>query len=143
MRRRRGLGASHALALGSVAVILTATDAFTFLFGWEALTLAFYLLAGFDRGRADRAGAAQITLAFGRISGASLLVGLLLLVGVSHSISLASFTHVPGGAVRTTALVLLIGGFAVKVGLFPARSGCRAATPPRPGPRGRSWPESA
>ncbi len=116
---RRGLGASYALALGSVAVILTATDAFTFLFGWESLTLAFYLLAGFERGRADRAGAAQITLAFGRISGASLLVGLLLLVGVSHSISLASFTHVPGGAVRTTASVLLIGGFAVKVGLVP------------------------
>ena len=116
---RRGLGASYALALGSVAVIVTATDAFTFLFGWEALTLAFYLLAGFERGRAGRAGAAQITLAFGRISGASLLVGLLLLVGVSHSISLASFAQVPAGAVRTTALILLIGGFAVKAGLVP------------------------
>ena len=116
---RRGLGASYALALGSVAVIVTATDAFTFLFGWEALTLAFYLLAGFERGRADRAGAAQITLAFGRISGASLLAGLLLLVSVSHSIALASFAQVPGGVVRTTALVLLIGGFAVKAGLVP------------------------
>ena len=116
---RRGLGASYALALGSVAVIVTATDAFTFLFGWEALTLAFYLLAGFERGRAGRAGAAQITLAFGRISGASLLVGLLLMVSMSHSISLASFAQVPGGAVRTTALVLLIGGFAVKAGLVP------------------------
>ena len=32
---------------------------------------------------------------------------------------LASFAHVPGGAVRTTAQILLIGGFAVKAGLVP------------------------
>jgi hydrogenase-4 component B len=115
----RGLGASYALAVGSVAVIVTATDAFTFLFAWEALTLAFYLLAGFRRHRAETASAAQITFAFGKISGASLLTGLLLLAAASHSIRLASFAHVPGGAVRTTALVLLLGGFAVKVGLVP------------------------
>jgi hydrogenase-4 component B len=116
---RRGLGASYALALGSVTVIVTATDAFTVLFGWEALTVAFYLLAGFERGRAGRAGAAQITLVFGRISGAALLAGLLLLASESHSIALASFVRAPGGAVRTTALVLLLSGFAVKAGLAP------------------------
>ena len=32
---------------------------------------------------------------------------------------LASFTHVPGGAARTTALVLLLAGFAIKAGLVP------------------------
>ncbi len=116
---RRGLGASYALAVGSVAVIVTATDAFTFLFAWEALTLAFYLLAGFRRHRAGTASAAQITFAFGKISGAALLAGLLLLAATSHSIRLASFAHVPGGAVRSTALVLLLAGFAVKVGLVP------------------------
>jgi formate hydrogenlyase subunit 3/multisubunit Na+/H+ antiporter MnhD subunit len=116
---RRGLGASYALAVGSVAVFVTAADAFTALFAWEALTFAFYLLAGFERGRAGRAGAAQITLAFGRISGAALLAGLLLLASESHSITLASFVRVPGGAARTTALVLLLGGFAVKAGLVP------------------------
>ncbi len=116
---RRGLGAGYALAVGSVAVFVTATDAFTVLFGWESLTVAFYLLAGFERGRAGRAGAAQITLAFGQISGAALLTGLLLLASESHSIALASFARVPGGAARTTALVLLLGGFAVKAGLVP------------------------
>jgi hydrogenase-4 component B len=116
---RRGLGASYALALGSVAVIMTATDAFTALFGWEALTLAFYLLAGSERNRPGRAAAAQVTFAFGKVSGAALLAGLLLLASKSHSILLASFTHVPGGAVRTTAEVLLLAGFAVKAGLVP------------------------
>src|SRR5450631_340161 len=116
---RKGLAASYALAIGSLTVVFTATDAFTVLFAWESLTVAFYLLAGFQRGRAESAGAAQVTFAFGKISGAALLAGLLLLVAASHSISLASFTQVPGGAARTTALVLLLGGFAVKVGLVP------------------------
>jgi hydrogenase-4 component B len=113
------LGASYALALGAVAVIVTARDAFTALFGWEALTVAFYLLAGGERHRRDRAGAAQITFAFGKLSGAALLLGLLLLAAKSHSIMLASFAHVPGGAARTAAQVLLLAGFAVKAGLVP------------------------
>jgi formate hydrogenlyase subunit 3/multisubunit Na+/H+ antiporter MnhD subunit len=116
---RRWLGTSYALALGAVAVIMTARDAFTALFGWEALTLAFYLLAGTERNRPGRAAAAQVTFAFGKVSGAVLLAGLLLLATRSHSIMLASFAHVPGGAVRTTAEVLLLGGFAVKAGLVP------------------------
>ena len=115
----RMLAAGYALALGSVAVVMTATDAFTALFGWEALTVAFYLLAGANARDRDRAGAARITVAFGKVSGAALLIGLLLLAVRSHSIALASFAHVPGGAARTTALVLLLAGFAVKAGLVP------------------------
>src|ERR1700689_3407180 len=117
--KRRGLGASSAVALGSVAVIVTARDAFTFLFGWEGLTLAFYLLAGSERHNRGRGAAAQITFAFGKVSGAALLFGLLLLATGSHSIMLASFAHVPGGAARTTAQVLLLAGFAIKAGLVP------------------------
>jgi hydrogenase-4 component B len=113
---RRGLGASYALALGAVAVIVTGQDAFTVLFGWEGLTIAFYLLAGSDR-RHSRT--AQVTFAFGKLSGAALLAGLLLLAAKSHSITLASFAYVPGGAARTTALVLLLAGFAVKAGVVP------------------------
>ncbi|HEX3923296.1 MAG TPA: proton-conducting transporter membrane subunit [Streptosporangiaceae bacterium] len=116
---RRGLGASYSVSLGAVAVVLTARDAFTLLFAWETLTLAFYLLAGFERARPQRPAAALVTLAFGQISGASLLAGLLLLAGRSHSLALASFTHIPAGAPRATAVTLLLAGFAVKVGLVP------------------------
>jgi len=127
---RRWLGASYALALGAVAVIMTARDAFTALFGWETLTLAFYLLSSprGDDPPGDPPGTGgtpppvppgQVTFAFGKVSGAALLAGLLLLATRSHSILLASFAHVPGGAARTTAEVLLLGGFAVKAGLVP------------------------
>ena len=115
----RMLAQGYALALGATVVIMTAQDAFTALFGWEALTAAFYLLAGAKRGEPDRVGAARITVAFGKVSGAALLVGLLLLAARSHSIVLASFTHVPGGAARTAALVLLVIGFVIKAGLVP------------------------
>jgi hydrogenase-4 component B len=134
---RRGLGASYALALGSVAVVVTARDAFTALFGWEALTIAFYLLAGSSRRRSQ---AAQVTFGFGKLSGAALLAGLLLLAARSHSIMLASFAHVPGGAARTTALVL---GSRSRPAWCRSRSGCRPATP-RPLARpARSWPGCA
>jgi hydrogenase-4 component B len=115
----RMLAEGYVLALGAVAVIMTGQDAFTVLFAWEALTAAFYLLAGASRTDQDRVGAARITVAFGEIRGAALLVGLLLLAASSHSIALASFAHVPGGAARTTGFVLLLAGFAVKAGLVP------------------------
>jgi formate hydrogenlyase subunit 3/multisubunit Na+/H+ antiporter MnhD subunit len=130
----RMLAQGYALALGATAVIMTAQDAFTALFGWESLTAAFYLLAGARRGEPDRSGAARVTVAFGKVSGAALLVGLLLLCAKSHSIVLASFTHLPGGAARTAALVLLLAGFAIKAGLVPFQiwlpRGYAAAPPP-------------
>ncbi len=116
---RRGLGVGYALALGSVGVILTARDAFTLLFGWETLTLAFWLLAGVDRRAPGRPVSALVTLAFGRVSGACLLVGLLLLVTRSRSLTLTAMAHVPAGPLRATAVVLLVAGFGVKVGLVP------------------------
>ena len=115
----RGLGAASALALGAVAVILTARDTFTFLFGWESLTLAFWGLGGFRRRVPDRQMSALVTLAFGRISGAFLLAGLLLLVTRSGTLTLAGLGHAPAGPARSTATVLLLAGFAVKVGLVP------------------------
>ncbi len=131
---RRGLGACYALALAAVAVFLTAGDAFTLLFAWEILTVAFYLLAGFERGKPGRPAGALVTLAFGKVSGASLLAGLLLLAVRSGSLSLASFAHVPAGAARTTAQVLLLAGFAVKVGLVPFQVWMPRGYPAAPGP---------
>jgi hydrogenase-4 component B len=116
---RRGLGACYALTLAAIAVFLTARDAFTLLFAWELLTVAFYLLAGFERGKPGRPSAALVTLAFGKASGMALLAGLLLLAARSGSLVVASFAHVPPGTARTTAQVLLLAGFAIKVGLVP------------------------
>jgi hydrogenase-4 component B len=132
--RRRGLAAAYALALGAVAVVLTATDAFTLLFAWESVTLAFYLLAGFRRERPRRPASALITLVFGRVSGVCLLAGLLLLASHAHSLALTSLAHVRPGTLRSAAEVLLLLGFVIKVGLVPFQvwlpRGYAAATGP-------------
>jgi formate hydrogenlyase subunit 3/multisubunit Na+/H+ antiporter MnhD subunit len=131
---QRGLGAIYALTLGAIAVIMTAGNAFALLFGWEALTVAFYLLAGFERHRPGRPAGALVTLVFGKISGASLLAGLLLLASRSGSMTLASFGHAPPGAVRSTGYVLLVIAFAVKAGLIPMQVWLPRGYAAAPGP---------
>lgn len=132
--RTRGLGAACALTLGAVAVVLTADNAFCFLFGWEGLTAGFYLLAGHDRQRAGRADASIITAVFGKASGAFLLVGFLLLATRAGTFSLPSLAGLPPSTSRDVAFGLLVAGFAVKVGIVPMHGwmprGYRAA----PGP---------
>ena len=118
-QRRGRLGAACALTLTALGIVLTARDAFTLLFGWELLTVALYLLAGFDRARPGRPAGAVVTLIFGKVSGAALLAGLLLLAARSHSLALASFPAVPAGGARTTAYVLLVFAFAAKAGVVP------------------------
>ena len=132
--RRGRLGAACALTLAALGVVITARDAFTLLFGWESLTVAFYLLAGFDRASPGRPAGAVVTFIFGKVSGVCLLAGLLLLAVRSHSLALASFLAVAPGGARTTAYVLLVSGFAVKAGLVPMQvwlpRGYAAAPPP-------------
>jgi hydrogenase-4 component B len=132
--RYRSLAATHCLALGSVAVIITADNAFVFLLAWELLTIAFYLLAGFERSKAGRADASIVTVMLSKVSGAALLLGFLLLAARAGGFTFTDFASVPRSGLRDAAFALLVGGFAVKVGLVPLHvwmpRGYRAA----PGP---------
>ena len=132
--RSRGLGAAYALTLGSVAVVLTAEQAFTFLFAWETLTLAFYLLAGFDRHLRGRADASITTIVLSRVSGSFLLVGFLLLAARSGSLQFASYLALPPSGLRDAAYALLLAGFAVKVGLIPVHVWMPVGYGAAPGP---------
>lgn len=117
--RTRGVGAGYALALGAVTVVLCADHVFVFLFAWESLTIAFYLLTALDPKRVGNGNAAVITGGMGKISGAALLIGFLLLTSRSGSFALSSFTRLPASGWRDAAFTLLVAGFAVKVGLIP------------------------
>lgn len=131
---RRGIAAAYALTLGAVAVVLTADHVFVFVFAWESLTVAFYLLTALDTRRVGTGAAAVITAVMGKSSGAALLIGFLLLAGRSGSLALPSFAALPQSAWRDAAFALLVAGFAVKIGLIPVHvwmpRGYRAA----PGP---------
>jgi hydrogenase-4 component B len=118
-RRGGRLTAALALTVGAVAVIITADNLFVLLFGWEALTFAFYLLTGFDRGDPGRAHASLVTVVFGKISGAALLLGGLLIAADTSTFRLDATGLDGHAAFGQAAYALLLGGFAIKVGLLP------------------------
>jgi hydrogenase-4 component B len=131
---RRGLSSGYLLLLGAAAVVVVAGDAFTFLFAWEALTLSFYILAGISRTDGAQARAAYGTLGIGKIGGACLLIGFLLLAGESHSFTIASWSTLPASSLHEVAYALILAGFAAKVGLVPFQGWIPLGYPAAPGP---------
>lgn len=131
---RRGTASGYLLLLASVAVILCAADAFTFLFAWEALTVAFYMLTSVTRGDARQAGAAWSTVGIGKVSGAALLFAFLLLAGRTGSLTIASWHAIGPGAVHDVAWFLVVVGFGAKVGLVPLQVWIPVGYPAAPGP---------
>jgi hydrogenase-4 component B len=132
--RGRGLASCYLLLLASVAVIVLAGDAFMFLFAWESLTLSFYGLAAIERRADDQPVASWLTGAVGKVSGAFLLFGFLLLAGASHSFSLAAWHAVGTGPLRAAAYALIVAGFAAKLGIVPFHVWMRVGYPAAPGP---------
>jgi formate hydrogenlyase subunit 3/multisubunit Na+/H+ antiporter MnhD subunit len=130
----RGVASGYLLLLASVAVILTAADAFIFLFAWEALTVAFYVLTSATRSSPRQAGAAWATIGMGKVSGAALLFGFLLLAGRTGSLTIAGWQAVAPGALHDVAWVLVVVGFGAKVGLVPLQVWIPVGYPAAPGP---------
>jgi hydrogenase-4 component B len=132
--RGHGTVAGYLLLLGALVVIVVAGDAFTFLFGWETLTVAFYILVGIRRRSPAEARASWVTLGIGKLSGASLLFGFLLLAGQAHSYTFSTWASVPAGAGRDAAFALVVVGFGAKVGLVPFQVWLPVGYPAAPGP---------
>ncbi|MBO0692884.1 MAG: hypothetical protein J2P58_08310 [Acidimicrobiaceae bacterium] len=132
--RGRGTGAGYLLLLGSVTVVIVAGDAFTFLFAWESLTVAFYILTGISHEQRRHRGAAWVTFGVGKVGGAALGVGFLLLAGRSHTYTLSAWAHVAPGALHGAAYALVVAGFAAKVGLVPLQVWLPLGYPAAPGP---------
>jgi hydrogenase-4 component B len=132
--RGHGVGAGYLLLLGSVVTIIVTADAFSFLFGWEALTLAFFALVGAMRRSQGEARASWVTLGLGKLSGAALLFGFLLLASEAHSYEFAKWSLVPGGAGRDAAFALIVIGFGIKAGLVPFQVWLPVGYPAAPGP---------
>jgi formate hydrogenlyase subunit 3/multisubunit Na+/H+ antiporter MnhD subunit len=130
----RGLGGACCLALGAVALIVTADNVFLFVFAWELLTIAFYLLAGFDRANPRHAGDSLITVVFGKISGAAVLLGFLLLAGAAHDFTFTALSSLPRSPLRDAGFALWVAGFAVKVGLVPTHVWMPRGYQAAPGP---------
>jgi hydrogenase-4 component B len=130
----RACGWAYMLLLAAVTVVVVAADAFTFLFAWEALTVAFYVLAAATRADRAQPAAAWATAGVGAWGGASLLVGFLLLAGAAHSFSFAPWAGLAPSGLHATAYALIVLGFSSKVGLIPFQGWMPRGYPAAPGP---------
>ena len=131
---RRAVATGYLSLLASVAVVICAADAYVFLFAWEALTVSFYLLTSAQRGSAEAARAPWATAGIGKVSGAFLLVGFLLLAGHTHSFTISHWSVVQSGGVHDAAWVLVVAGFAAKLGVVPFQVWIPVGYPAAPGP---------
>jgi formate hydrogenlyase subunit 3/multisubunit Na+/H+ antiporter MnhD subunit len=127
----RATPAAVSACLASVLLVLTSTHLFFLLFGWEALTLSFFLLTGLDRRNPQAVGAAVTVATFGKASGAAVLLGALL---AAHSGGGMTFTDLASahGTEADVAFALLLLGFGIKVGVVPVHiwlPRCYAAAP--------------
>lgn len=132
--RGHGTAAGYLLLLGSVTVVIVAGDAFTFLFAWESITVAFLVLTSVSRRETRQATSSWVTAGLGKVSGAALLIGFLLLAAQSHSLQLASWAHLGSGDLHDAAYVLVVAGFGAKVGLVPFQVWLPVGYPSAPGP---------
>lgn len=129
----RGLAAAVALTVAAVTVIVLADNAYVFLFGWEGLSVAFFMLTGYRRERPGQVAASVLTFGFSKASGALLLLAFALLYGSTGSFNLADWQHV-GGPAHAAAYGLAIAGFAVKVGVVPVQVWMPTGYGAAPGP---------
>jgi formate hydrogenlyase subunit 3/multisubunit Na+/H+ antiporter MnhD subunit len=131
---RRAVATGYLSLLAAVAVVICAADAFVFLFAWEALTVSFYLLTSAQRGSVDGPRAPWATAGIGKVSGACLLVGFLLLAGHTHSFTIADWSSVRAGGLHEIAWLLIVAGFAAKLGVVPFEVWIPIGYPAAPGP---------
>jgi hydrogenase-4 component B len=108
-----------------VVGVVTVDNVFEFLIVWELTVMAIYALiaARSDHPAAGRA--AALTLTLGKLGGATVLAGLVLLGTSSHTYSFELLAHIGPRldlALRGVCFVLLFAGFAVKAALVPLQT---------------------
>jgi hydrogenase-4 component B len=129
----------HSALVFTLAAVVGADQAFVFLLAWEALTVLLYLTASADRERPDTLLAGYLTGALNKISGAALLAAFGLLYRATHSFAFASWqASAVSPDIRSAVFVLLVVGFAAKIGLPPLQAALPASYEAAPGPAAAS-----
>ncbi len=110
-------------AVCGMILMAGAGDLIVFFLGLEVMSISFYVLAGFARGRIASNEAALKYFLLGAFSTGFLLYGIALVYGASGSTSLAGFpSHAGGlqdGRILLAGLALLATGLMFKVGAVP------------------------
>jgi len=112
------LAAAYCATLGSIALLLAATDFVVFLVGWEGMTIAAYVMILEATGRRGRVfSAAFVFLAFGEASTLLVIVAVAGLRVAGGSFALAPVTT--GWMLASLVFVAALIGFGLKMGVAP------------------------
>jgi hydrogenase-4 component B len=123
-KRQRGLGAAACffnLLIASMALVVVARDAFTFLVGWELVTLTSFLLVSFEHEEAEVRRAGWVYLIAGHVGGLALMAIFGLLIRQSGDIGFSAFQRMPAPGALLAAVLALLAVFAcgMKAGFVP------------------------
>lgn len=117
------LGAGMGLFLCSLAAVVTAANAYTFLVAWEVMALASLGLVAWRFRRAENRRAALVYAVMTHAGTLCILAAFLLLGREAGSLDFGAWAArgpgLPGGAWRDAAFLLGLAGFGAKAGLVP------------------------
>ena len=126
----------HFALMGSVALILTAGDALTFLLSWECMSILCYLLVNYEQQQQIDASAGYIMLAMSEAGFLAVVIAFLIAGSGASEFSFAALRAASSHlSVPAAWGVFLLGflGFGVKAGLVPVNfwlPRCYTASPP-------------
>ncbi|MGK7867069.1 proton-conducting transporter transmembrane domain-containing protein [Falsiroseomonas sp. E2-1-a20] len=124
--------AAYPLFLAGMALALVAADGFSLLLGFEAMSLASWVLVAADHQARENRRAARLYLGFAIFSGACLIPAIGLL-GVGGDLSFAAIReNPPAGWQAAAVLALVVAGAGAKAGLVPLHGWLPLAHPAAP-----------
>ncbi len=121
--------------VASMALLVCAGDAFSFLFFWEAMTLASYALVVSDSETADSTRAGLLYVVMAHAGTALLLVVFLVLVERAQAFDFGALRAAGQGldaVTRTVLFLLALAGFSAKAGVVPLHVWLPKAHPAAP-----------
>jgi hydrogenase-4 component B len=124
---------AYPLFLGGMGLTLVAGDALTLILGFEAMSLASWVLVASEHDKAENRRAAQLYLVFAALAAVCLVPALGLLAGPAGDLSFAAIRKAPPEGWRAAAiLALVVAGAGAKAGLVPLHAWLPLAHPAAP-----------
>jgi hydrogenase-4 component B len=125
--------AAGPLFLAGMALTLIAADGLTLLLGFEAMSLASWVLVAAAHERAENRRAAQLYLVFAALAALCLVPAVGLLAGPAGDLSFAAIREAPPAGWRAALiLALVVAGAGAKAGLVPLHAWLPLAHPAAP-----------
>jgi hydrogenase-4 component B len=123
-----------AALVASVAGVVLAGNGFAFVFAWEGVSVAIFLLVASRRGSMAVPRRSWVAGMAARASGMGVIIGCLVLAGNTHHLDIALWGTMHSSALLDLAWVALAIGFAAKMGVLPFEAWAPTAYPEVPGP---------